>query len=72
MAKEEDFIYMMVRGNSKILGVPFRVFHWTPDYVEDEDFPWVPVWMNFPRLPLNYFQESILRSIGDRFGKYLK
>lgn len=27
MAKEEDFIFVMAKGNSKIFGVPFRVFH---------------------------------------------
>lgn len=69
---EEDFISVMARGNSEMYGSPFRVFHWTPDYVEEEDFPWVPFWITLPGLPPNYFQESILRSIGNGFGRYLK
>lgn len=40
--------------------------------MEDEDSPWLPVWMTLPGLPSNYFLESMLRSIGDGFGKYLK
>lgn len=72
MLKEDDFISVMARGNSEMLGSHFRVFHGTPYYLEDEDSPWAPVWLTLPGLPPNYFQESMLRSIGNGFGRYLK
>ncbi|KAF5465236.1 hypothetical protein F2P56_015261 [Juglans regia] len=40
--------------------------------MEDEDSPWVPIWLTLPGLPPNYFQESMLRSIGNGFGCFLK
>lgn len=40
--------------------------------MEDEDSLRVPVWITLPGLPPNYFQESILQSIGNGFGRYLK
>lgn len=40
IAKEEDFISVMATGNFKVHGISFRVFHWTPEYVEDEDASW--------------------------------
>lgn len=43
MEMEDDFISVMARGNSEMLGSPFWVFHWTPNYVEDKDSPWVLV-----------------------------
>lgn len=72
MSIEDDFINAMVRGNSEIHGVHFRVSHWTPDFVEEEDSPLVLVWVTLPGLPPNYFQESMLSSIGNGFGRYLK
>ncbi|XP_042951450.1 uncharacterized protein LOC122287689 [Carya illinoinensis] len=72
LVMEEDFISVMARGNSEVLGVPYRIFHWSPDFIEEEDSPWVPVWVSLPGLPPNFFQESILRSIGDGIGKFLK
>lgn len=72
MAKEEDFISVTTRGNSEIHGVPFRVSQWTLEFKEDEDSPWVPVWITLLGLPPNFFQESILWSIGNGFGHYLK
>ncbi|XP_042973018.1 uncharacterized protein LOC122304820 [Carya illinoinensis] len=72
LVMEEDFISVMARGNSELLGVPYRIFHWSPDFIEEEDSPWVPFWLSLPGLPPNFFQESILRSIGDGIGKFLK
>lgn len=31
---EDDFFSVISRGNSEITGAPYRVFHWTPNFVE--------------------------------------
>lgn len=72
ISKEDDFISVMARGNLEIHGVPFWLSHWTSDFMEEEDSPWVLVWVTLPGLPLNYFQVSMLSSIGNGFGRYLK
>ncbi|XP_041004168.1 uncharacterized protein LOC121249532 [Juglans microcarpa x Juglans regia] len=72
ISNEEDFNSVMVRGNSEVEGVLYRVFHWMPNFIEEEDSPWVPVWLTLSGLPPNYFHESILRSIGGGFGRFLK
>ncbi|XP_018826667.2 uncharacterized protein LOC108995543 [Juglans regia] len=53
-------------------GIAYRVFHWTPEFKEEEESPIVPVWISLPGLPPNYFHGSILKSIGGGFGRILK
>lgn len=50
----------------------YRIFHWTPDFNEEDDSPLDPVRITLPGLPPNYFHVSILKSIGGGFGKFLK
>lgn len=33
----EDYVSVMARGNANVVGVPYKVFHWTPGFNEDED-----------------------------------
>lgn len=72
LTNEDDFVSVMSWGHSEIMGVPYKVFHWTPDFNENVDSPVVPIWITLPGLPPNYFQPSMLKSIGDAFGNFLK
>lgn len=72
MRLTNDFVAVMARGNVEIQGVPYRVFHWTPDFNEEEDSPLMPVWISLPSLPSNYLTLSMLQSIGGGLGWFLK
>lgn len=61
----------MARGNANVMGTPYKIFHWTPDFDEDPESPLVHVWISLLGLPLNYFYSSILKSIGGGFGRFL-
>ncbi|XP_042964616.1 uncharacterized protein LOC122298830 [Carya illinoinensis] len=62
----------MARGYSDVNGVPYKIFHWTPGFNEEDEPPLVPVWLTIPGLPPNYFQTSMLKSFGDGLGRFLK
>lgn len=61
ISNKEDFITVMARGNAKLAGIPYKISHWMPNFIEEEDLPW-------PGLPPNFFHELSLRSIGGGFG----
>lgn len=72
LTNEKGFISVMPRGNVEIQGVPYIIFHWSPNFNEKEDSPLVPVWLSLPGLPPNYFNLSIMQSIGGGLGRFLK
>ncbi|XP_042972861.1 uncharacterized protein LOC122304669 [Carya illinoinensis] len=72
LINEGDFVSIMARGCSDVNGVPYKIFHWTPGFNEEDEPPLVPVWLTLPGLPPNYFQTSMLKSFGDGFGRFLK
>lgn len=59
-SNEEDSIKGFSREASEIDGVPYCVFQWSQDYVEDQELSLVPVWIFLPGLPSNYYHESFL------------
>lgn len=72
LINEEDFLTVMTRGNSDVDGVPYKVFHWTPGFNEDDEPPLVSIWITLLGLPPVYFQYSMLKSFGDGFGHFLE
>lgn len=48
------------------------MFHWTPEFVEEDDSPLVLVWLSLLGLPPNVFHDFILRSTGGDFERFLK
>lgn len=69
---EGDFVVAMAHENLDLAGVPYRIFHWTPDFMEKEDSPLVPIWLTLLGLPIHLFHATILKSIGGGFGCFLK
>lgn len=63
LSNEEDFIKGFSREASKIDGVPYCVFQWSSNYVEDQEPSLVSVWIFLPGLPPNYYYESFLWNI---------
>lgn len=72
LSNEEDFITVMAHGNVNVIGIPYKIFHSTPDFDEDTESLLAPVWISLPDLPPNYFHVSMLKSIGGGFGHFLK
>ncbi|VFQ83659.1 unnamed protein product [Cuscuta campestris] len=48
------------------------VTKWTPDYIEGEDCPIVPVWVSCPKLPIYLHDQRALSLIGSSIGRPLK
>lgn len=46
---------------------------WRPDFdPEEEDIRRVAVWVRFPGLPIEYYDELFLCRLGDRIGKTIQ
>lgn len=69
LINKEDFMIVMARGNFDVDGVPYKVFHWTLGFNEDDESL---VWITLLGLPPNYFQCFILKSFGDGSRHFLK
>lgn len=63
---------MLLKDDLYVKGKLFRFFKWTMKFRPDEEPSIVPVWVEFPGLPANLFQEAFLRSIAGNLGPVLK
>lgn len=71
-SSKEDFIKAWTKETWVINGHYFRFFRWTPWFNPATESALAPVWISLPHLPLNFFNESCLRSIAGAIGKVLK
>ncbi|XP_042958001.1 uncharacterized protein LOC122293489 [Carya illinoinensis] len=69
---QEDFNKAFSREACEINRVPYRAFHWTPGFTEDEEMPFVPVWVMLLGLPPNFYHDSILKIITAQIGKFIR
>ncbi|XP_042973206.1 uncharacterized protein LOC122305010 [Carya illinoinensis] len=72
LSLKDDFVKAFARESCEINGVPYRVFHWSTDFHEDQEPVRVPVWITLPGLPPNFYHESFLRNITAPIGRFLK
>lgn len=72
LTSEEDFVKPFGRENCEIDGVPYRIFHWTTEFHEDQELVHVPVWITLPSLPPKFYQESYLCNITMPIKRFLK
>lgn len=72
LGSEEDFIRVLLQKNLYIKGFLFRFFRWSHDFDFDADPATIPVWIGFPSIPVNFYQEEMLRSIAGNFGPVLR
>ncbi|XP_042944814.1 uncharacterized protein LOC122278694 [Carya illinoinensis] len=72
LSLDDDFVKAFARESCEINGVPYRVFHWTTNFHEDQEPICVPVWITLPGLPPNFYHESFLRNITAPIGRFLK
>lgn len=57
---QEDFLRLYSRPVWYVRGLPMRIFKWSPGFHVERESPIVPVWISFPRLPIQFFNSEAL------------
>ncbi|XP_012842438.1 PREDICTED: uncharacterized protein LOC105962671 [Erythranthe guttata] len=71
MGSISDSKLALARHSKMIKNCMFRLFRWTPDFQIGKDSCIAPVWVRFPKLPIQYFNISSLERIGACLGTVL-
>lgn len=56
----DDFLQVLLKGAMLIHGRPFRFHAWSIEFSPDTDSPVVPVWLELPGLPVNFYNDALL------------
>ncbi|XP_041009385.1 uncharacterized protein LOC121253439 [Juglans microcarpa x Juglans regia] len=72
MVSEEDCMKALSREACDMDGIPYRAFHWTPEFKEEEEPSIVPVWIALPGLPPNFYHESLLKILTAPIGRFIR
>jgi len=68
---ESDFSLAWANAPKIFKKTKYLVFQWTKDFLKKIDPTFAPVWIRLPRLPLPFFNPSMLKAIGDSLGRFL-
>ncbi|XP_042450686.1 uncharacterized protein LOC122035343 [Zingiber officinale] len=68
----EDMARVWMRGIWFISGVPLCIFKWSPNFSYEVESSVVPVWIQFPDLPIQMFSKCGLFVAASVFGRPLK
>lgn len=68
----EDYLQVLLKESLFIHGRPFWFSKWTLNFSPDEDSPVVPVWIELPGLPPNFYNRGMLQSIACSIGPVLQ
>ncbi|MQL90187.1 hypothetical protein Taro_022775 [Colocasia esculenta] len=60
---QDDYLKVLLRESIYVQGKLFQFFKWTPLFKPSENPTVVPVWVEFPELPINLYQKKLLASI---------
>lgn len=72
-SNSDDYDFPLLRGPGMVADHYLMVRQWHPNFD-----PWeasidkVAIWTRLPYLPMEYYNDGVLRRIGDRIGKTLK
>lgn len=69
---EEYYHCVWLREQQYLTSYPLRIFKWTPNFRVDVETLIAPVWANFRRLPIHFYQKPNLFSIASTLGVPLK
>ncbi|KAF5208184.1 hypothetical protein FRX31_002229, partial [Thalictrum thalictroides] len=53
------------------MGIRFKIFRWHAGFSLKLDPAVAPVWVEMPKLPLEFFYPSMLKSIGNGLGTFV-
>ncbi|KAL7233399.1 hypothetical protein ACSBR1_017094 [Camellia fascicularis] len=72
-SSHEDYHHVYMGGPWVIMDHYLTISKWEPDFKASEAFETTTaVWVRFPELPIQYFQEKVLYTIAKQIGKPLK
>ncbi|MQM13056.1 hypothetical protein Taro_045977 [Colocasia esculenta] len=69
---QDDYLRVLLRDSIYVQGKLFRFFKWTPLFKPSEEPTVVPVWVEFPELPVNLYHKKLLTSIACNVGPVLQ
>ncbi|MQM14809.1 hypothetical protein Taro_047744 [Colocasia esculenta] len=69
---KEDYLKVLLKDTLFVKGYLFRFFQWSMDFSPDEDSSLIPVWVEMPGLPANFYNEPMLKSIAGSLGQVLQ
>lgn len=69
---ESSFLKVLLKDFLYIKGLLFRFLKWTPAFQPDAEPSILPVWISFPSLPANLYNESCIRTIAGNVGRILR
>ncbi|KAF8399063.1 hypothetical protein HHK36_014929 [Tetracentron sinense] len=69
--EEEDYLTVWMKEYCYVDGKLVRFIKWSPQFRSGIEPSIVPVWINLPGLPLNFFNPKDLSSIGNLLGRVL-
>ncbi|XP_042944611.1 uncharacterized protein LOC122278495 [Carya illinoinensis] len=68
---ESDLNKALSREATDVDGVHYRAFLWLTDFSENEEPSLVPVWINLPGLPPNFYHSSFLKIFTAPIGRFI-
>lgn len=69
---EIDYLRLYSRMVWYIRGISMRIFKWSPFFRVDKESSIVPIWITFPRLPIQFFHKTALFPIARLLGHPLR
>ncbi|MQL71033.1 hypothetical protein Taro_003350 [Colocasia esculenta] len=69
---EQDYYKVLLKDSVFVHGRLFKFAKWTMDFSPTKDSPLVPVWVQMPDLPANFYCEPMIRSIAGTIGPVLQ
>ncbi|KAL6493349.1 hypothetical protein OROGR_033108 [Orobanche gracilis] len=69
---EDFYAKLWLKRELNVKGFPMRLFKWDPFFNFRQEPSLVPIWVKIFALPLQWFDERALQTIGSLMGTYLK
>ncbi|MQM20084.1 hypothetical protein Taro_053097 [Colocasia esculenta] len=72
LQNKEDFLLLLLKESMYIQGRIFYFFKWTMDFSPNKDSPIIPVWIELPALPANFYNTAMICTLARSIGPVLK
>ncbi|KAL0368128.1 UNVERIFIED_CONTAM: hypothetical protein Scaly_1031700 [Sesamum calycinum] len=72
LSTETDYTRLWLRRIWTIQGFPMHIFKWDPTFNPSQESSVVPLWVEFPELPVHLFQKDALFAVANMVGTPLQ
>ncbi|KAL6578125.1 hypothetical protein OROMI_010453 [Orobanche minor] len=72
LQNEDSYTRLWLKREFNVLGYPMRLFKWDPFFDFKQEPALVPIWVKIMALPLQWFNQGALQTIGALMGTFLK